>query len=276
MSKIISGNDPIKAEIERYYNSTVETEWSRLDWHKMEFTIVWRTLQEFIQPRSVILDVGGGPGRYSLELAKNGHHVTLLDLSEANIGYAKQKSRELGISLNDYVHGNALDLSRFGDNTFDVCLLMGPLYHLIDGEDRNQAVQEAVRVLKPGGALFATFVTRFAFLLYMIKDNPDSIAEYRDTVEQLLADGINIVSDQNPGFTNAYFTHPMEVAPFMERNGLTQLRLTAIESLISFMELSINELPQESFDLWADLTYRLGTDPTTWGNSEHMLYVGRK
>jgi S-adenosylmethionine-dependent methyltransferase len=263
--------------IEEYYDSLAETEWNRLDWHRMEFTVYWRTMREFIAPGAAILDCGGGPGRYSFELAKAGHQVTLFDLSTANLALAKQKSVELGISLAGYYQGNALDLSRFAGDSFDTVLLMGPLYHLIEIAERRQAIREAVRVLKPGGLLFATFVTRYAFLLYLLKDDPAQIAAYPpQLIDHLLADGINLVSEENPGFTHAYFAHPMEISPFMAENGLAQLRLTAVEPLISFLEDAVNQLPRESFERWASLTCRLGTDPITWGNSEHMLYVGAK
>ncbi|HEX3044333.1 MAG TPA: class I SAM-dependent methyltransferase [Bacillota bacterium] len=263
--------------IKEFYDSLAETEWNRLEWHKMEFAVYWRIMEEIIPPGSTILDCGGGPGRYSFQLAKAGHQVTLFDLSAASITLAKQKSVELGISLAGFHQGNALDLSRFAADSFDTVLLMGPMYHLLELSERRQAVREAVRVLKPGGLLLVTFVTRYAFLLYLLKDDPAQIAAYPPRlIDQLLTDGINLVSEENPGFTHAYFAHPMEISPFMAENGLVQLRLTAVEPLISFLEDSVNHLPRESFTLWADLTYRLGTDPITWGNSEHMLYVGSK
>jgi ubiquinone/menaquinone biosynthesis C-methylase UbiE len=269
--------NPYHQTIEEYYDSLAETEWRRLDWHKMEFAIYRRTMQEFISSGSAILDCGGGPGRYSFELAKAGHRVTLFDLSKANINLARRKSVELGISLEGYHQGNALDLSRFANQSYDVVLLMGPMYHLLDVNERRQAIREAVRVLKPGGLLFATFITRYAFLVYMLKDDPNLISTYsHDLIEQLLADGRNVFSEENPGFTHAYFVHPLGITPFMDESGLIQLRLTAVEPLVSFLEDSVNHLPRSAFERWVDLTYRLGTDPITWGNSEHMLYVGSK
>ncbi|HJV17275.1 MAG TPA: class I SAM-dependent methyltransferase [Bacillales bacterium] len=88
-------------------------------------------MDEFIKGENLqILDIGGGPGRYAIYLAEKGHEVTLLDLSNKNIEVAKRKSFERGINLEDYIHGNALELDKF-EQQYDVILLMGPLYHLI-------------------------------------------------------------------------------------------------------------------------------------------------
>ncbi|MCL4516789.1 MAG: class I SAM-dependent methyltransferase [Firmicutes bacterium] len=175
-----------------------------------------------------------------------------------------------------FIKGNALDLGRFADASFDVILNMGPLYHLTEEKDRRRAMEEALRVLKPGGLFFASFISRYAFIVDTLKRDPASIGDFRDIQEQLLVNGINIVSDENPGFTNAYFIHPSDIEPLMEGYGLGRLRLAAVEGFIDPVEPAVNSLPEKLFNRWVDLCYRLGTDPVIWGTSEHMLYVGRK
>lgn len=262
--------------VEAFYDASAQYEWDRLQRHKMEFATTWRAMKEHVPSGSTILDIGGGPGRYSISLAKAGHRVTLLDLSAANVAFAKAKAEELGAKLAGFIHGDALDLSQFGDGSFDVVLLMGPLYHLTQERDREQALSEAFRVLKPGGLIFASFITRYAFLVDMLKYDPAHIGKSGDNLEQFLRTGVSIVSGDNPGFTNAYFIHPAEIGPVMESHGLTLVRLAAAEGLISMVEPSVNALPEGLFDKWLDLCYRLGTDPITWGAAEHMLYIGRK
>ena len=152
----------MSGRVESFYDGSTQSEWERMDVHKTEFRTTLRAMREFIPPRSRILDVGGGPGRYSIELAKAGHRVTLLDLSSRSVEMARQKARELNVHIYEFVHGDALDLSRFPDEAFDVVLLMGPLYHLVEAQDRDRAIREALRVLTPGGFLFASFITRYA------------------------------------------------------------------------------------------------------------------
>lgn len=262
--------------VEGYYDGSPQDEWDRMDRHLMEFRTTLRAMREFIPPRSAVLDVGGGPGRYSIELAKDGHRVTLLDLSSRNVEMAREKARDMGVHIVEFVHGNALDLSRFADAEFDVVLLMGPLYHLVGASDRDRAVLEALRVLKPGGLLFASFITRYAVYMDLLKRDPALMARYEKTYERLMSTGVHIPTEQNPGFTDAYFIHPMEIEPLMSGHGLTPLRLAVAEGLIASVESAVNALPSGLFDSWVEVCYRLGTDPITWGTGEHMLYVGRK
>lgn len=261
--------------VEAFYDSSAQYEWDRLDRHRMEFRTTLRAMDEFIPPHSRVLDIGGGPGRYSIELAKAGHRVTLLDLSSQNVEMAKQKAKELGAQLEDFVHGNALDLSRFADASFDVVLLMGPLYHLVEPADRDRAIQEALRVLNPGGLLFASFITRYAIYIDLLKAAPEEIGERAKAYERLSETGVSVPTDEDPGFTDAYFIHPMEIEPLMSEHGLTKLRLAVAEGLVAPVEAKVNALPDDLFESWVDVCYQLGTDPVTWGTGEHMLYVGR-
>jgi len=187
-------------KVERWYDELYD-EWERLERHKIEFDITKRYLDEYIHGENLqIFDIGGGPGRYSIYLAEKGHKVTLLDLSRRNIEVAKEKSAERGIMLEDYVHGNVLELGKFESETYDVILLMGPLYHLIDEKDRKTAVEGALRLLKPNGIIFVSFISNYAPIqdhlkgLYPIK-SIDELLRY-------LKDG---KYDGDTGFTTAYF-----------------------------------------------------------------------
>ncbi|MGI6644029.1 MAG: class I SAM-dependent methyltransferase [Bacillota bacterium] len=262
--------------VETYYDSHAESEWDRLDLHRMEFLTTLRAMNEFIPPRSTNLDVGAGPGRYSIELAKAGHIVTLLDLSPRNVELARQKASNQGAAIAEFVCGKALDLSRFVDSSFEVVLLVGPLYHLVEPSDRDLAINEALRVLKPNGLLFASFISRYAVYVDLLKSDPGLITRYATTYGQLMATAVHIPNEQNPGFTDAHFMHPKDIEPLMSRHGLITLRLAVSEGLIAPVEPSVNALPKEAFDQWVEVCYRLGTDPITWGAGEHMLYVGRK
>lgn len=263
--------------VEQFYDSCAEREWLRMERHKMEFALNTRALREYLPARAAILDVGGGPGRYSIHLAQQGHEVTLLDLSAANVELGRRKAAEFGVSLRDCVHGDALDLSRFADQSFDAVLLMGPLYHLLEEADRARAVNEALRVLRPGGLLFAAFITRNAFLIDLLRAAPEELSNYTpQLLDHLLTHGTNVVTDQNPGFTNAYFVDPTEVAPWLAGFGLTRLRVMASDPIVQPVEERINALSGRDFQCWADVCYRISVDQTVWGTAEHLMYIGRK
>ncbi|MGH7462765.1 MAG: class I SAM-dependent methyltransferase, partial [Longimicrobiales bacterium] len=139
----------------------------------------------FTQAPGEIVDIGGGPGKYAIALVQQGYTVTLVDLSNACLEFAKDRAREIGVELDAYVHGNAIDLTPLPRSRYDAALLMGPLYHLIAAEDRQQAVREAARVLKPGGLIFAAIIMRYAPLRYAAKHEPALISEDREGLERI-------------------------------------------------------------------------------------------
>lgn len=263
------------SRVEQYYDKTVVAEWNRLEEHPIEFAITCKALEEYLPESARILDIGGGPGRYSLYLAERGHEVALLDLSRANVEFARQKAQEQGVELSGYVHGNALNLQGFEDNAFDVALLMGPLYHLIDEKNRVRAVTEARRVLKPGGIIVAAFISCYAPVVDMLKGYAEQITKYYNGVLKVLEDGINNPDGEYGGFTDAYFIHPCDIQPFMESCGFSTLKVLAVEGIAAPNEQAVNQLPPEAFDKWIELLYCLNADPVTWGATEHMLYIGR-
>ena len=262
--------------VEHFYDENAEHEWERLERHRTEFAVTMRALEDHLpEPPAKVLDVGGGPGRYAIALAQRRYAVTLFDLSQGCLNLAKRKSKEAGVELAGYEHGTATDLSRFKDGSFDAVLLMGPLYHLLEERERRQAIREARRVLKPGGPIFAAFITRYAPIRWAAKYEPKWILENRDLLEQLLTSGA-LPAGPEGGFTDAYFSHPAEIRPLMENEGFETVDLIACEGVVSMIEERINELSGELWEAWVELNYRLGRDPSLHGGAEHLLYIGRK
>ena len=161
--------------IRAHYNADPQKEWDRLKKkHPYEKYITIRMMDRYIQPGCSILDIGGGPGHYSIHYARKGHPVTLLDLSDENVRFAKKKARQYGVKITA-LQGDALDLSRFRDDSFGAVFLMGPLYHLMNEESRIQAILEAKRVLKPGGYLFSSFILMFGGVIYGLRELQETI-----------------------------------------------------------------------------------------------------
>lgn len=264
-------------EIEAFYDRGAQYEWERLEHHRTEFAVTLRALKDYLPAAPAkILDVGGGPGRYSIALAQLGYEVTLFDLSKNCLELAKQKAQETQVKIASFEHGDARDLSRFADESFDAVLLMGPLYHLLEEEGRRKALREARRVLRANGLLFAAFITKYAVLRWAAKEEPDWIIQHPERLEALLSLGALLKRPDDTGFTSAYFAHPTEIKPLMESEGFETLDLIACEGLVSMIEGKINELIGEAFDAWVELNYKLSRDPSSHGAAEHLLYVGRK
>ena len=166
--------------VEDYYNRVVGHEWLRESRHRTEFAVTLRALRDHLPPPpAAILDIGGGPGRYAIMLAGLGYRVTLLDLAENNLARAGREATAAGVALVDARRGDARRLVGVGDGEVAAVLLLGPLYHLQQEADRRAAVAEALRVLQPGGALFAAFITRFAQVRYAARFDAEWLARDR-------------------------------------------------------------------------------------------------
>lgn len=257
-------------KIENWYDEKYD-EWERLERHKIEFDITKRYLDEYIIGENLeIFDIGGGPGRYSIYLAEKGHRVSLLDLSKRNIEVAKEKSAERSVELEYYIHGNALELEEY-EQKYDVILLMGPLYHLINESDRKAAVDGALRLLKPNGIIVASFISNYAPIQDYLKgvypiESVDKLLGY-------LEDGKNA---GDKGFTTAYFTSHQEARKLMNSFGLIELVFASVENILGSKEQEINGLEESEYTKWLDICYKLGQDENLMGTSEHFLYIGRK
>ncbi|MHC4591849.1 MAG: class I SAM-dependent methyltransferase [Planctomycetota bacterium] len=258
---------------EHYYDDRAEAEWERLSGSRMEFAVTMRVLADYLPPAPAeVLDIGGGPGRYAIELSRQGYRVTLADVSAQCLELAREKAREADVPLSDYVHASADDMGQLADGSFDAVLMMGPLYHLLEEQQRRQAVAEAFRTLEPGGVVFAAFITRFGVVRYSAKQNPEWLLQYG---EELLASGLPADSHEEGNFPG-YFAHPDEICPLMEQGGFETLDLVGCEGAISRLEELTSELAGEAWETWVDINYRLGHEPTLHGAADHLLYVGRK
>lgn len=261
-------------EIERYYDEEYE-EWERLARHQPEFEVTKRYLQKYITGKKKIADIGGGPGRYAIHLAQQGHEVTLVDLSGKNIRQAIDKAEEAGVHLDSSIHGNALWLHEYlyREEQFDVVLLMGPLYHLTKEADRKQALYEALRVLKPGGLLISAFISKYAF----IHDYSIELRDFGETdhLLNLLEEGKN-EGKAAEDFTIAYFSSAKEARELMASAGLEELAFAGVENVLCGKEKQFHELSEELKEKWLELAWQLSSDENLFGMSEHFLYVGKK
>lgn len=267
--------DAALQHVENRYDSDPGYEWERLNRHRTELAVTLRAFDERLPPPPAwVLDCGGGPGRYAIELARRGYRVTLFDLSQGNLALAQDKAVEAGVTLDAYEHGTATDLSRFDDGSFDVVLLMGPLYHLLDEADRKRALAEAVRVLRSGGQLWTAYVTRYAPLRYAAAKEISWVLDWPDEVERVLATGV--LPPRGLDSFVAHFAHPTEVAPLLCGAGLDVVEIWGVEGLVSQHEEGINVLEGEAWARWLDLNYRVSSDPCLWGGVEHLLALAVK
>jgi S-adenosylmethionine-dependent methyltransferase len=264
-------------EVKAYYDENAQKEWERLERHPFEFLFTTYMLDRHIRPGDSVLDIGGGPGRYSVYYAKKGCRVTLVDLSEGNIALAGEKAAECGAEFERRT-GNCLELDGMGLGEYDHVLLMGPLYHLQAADDRRRAVELALRHLKPGGTFACSFILDFAGLIYDLRNGPGLLVEdLKDPARLQILDSIAAHGEYDgPTFTSAYFINQTQIEPFMSRFGLEKLHLFGQEGILALNETQLKTFPQEEFDLWVETAKRFLELPEFLAFSEHAMYVGRK
>ncbi len=272
-----ANNDRTTAQaVQALYASNGEREWNRLERHRTEFAVTLRAMMQHLPPPPAhILDCGGGPGRYAIALAQQGYAVTLFDLSPDLLALARERALNAGVTLAAFDQGTATDLSRFADATFDAVLLMGPLYHLLEAEERRCALAEAYRVVKPGGVVFAAFIARYAAHIDAIADYPD-LAPADPDYSLIAATGLLPPRPDGTVAFTAYFAHPDEIRPLCAAAGLEVLSVLGVEGLSSGRDEKLNALDGEAWAYWVDVNYAIAPDPSTHGGAEHLLAVCRR
>ena len=267
-----------------YYASIGEREWTRLehpDDGAIEFEVTCHVLATYLPLHARVLDIGGGPGRYTIWLAQQGHHVTLADLCPEQLSIARTKIGQAGVDamVEEVIEADARDLSHWADNSFDAVLSLGPFYHLPDANDRIHAAAELRRVLRAGGTAFVALMPRYAFLRRTL-DIPDERHHLSqpDFIERVLKEGV-FINDVPGRFTDGYGVLPGEVAPFFERHGLTTLALLSAEGIAVNSQSALSELSTTDPDAYQsslDMIIRTAGDPSILGMATHLLYVGRR
>jgi 2-polyprenyl-3-methyl-5-hydroxy-6-metoxy-1,4-benzoquinol methylase len=267
------------ALVKEFYSSQVRAEWRRLiknPYHRLELDTTLHFLNKYMPPHGLVLDAGGGPGRYTLELAKKGYDVTLLDATQANLDFAKRMLRRHGLlkRVKQIIAGSIVDLSQFSDGTFDAVLCSGgPLSHVLDPHQRERAISELVRVVKPGAPIFVSVIGRLAVLIVILGE---SQAEIGMPHFKLLCETGDYRGER--GFTACHFFLPEEFHQAFTRPDIQILEMAGLQGISSQHNRQLNRLAKDEklYKLWLDTHLQTCTHPTAVGMSEHMLIVGRK
>lgn len=217
-------------------------------------------------PSATILDVGGATGAHARWLAEDGYSVTLVD------PVAEHVAQAAAVGTFAAVVGDARKLEQ-ADDSVDVTMMLGPLYHLVDAADRAQALAEAVRVTRAGGLVVAAGISRYAGLLEY-GSNARLTEENLQELSNTQANGRNY--DDPEGFTNAYFHHVDELRSEFEHAGLREVAVLAVEG--PAVSRLVDATPDEVDRLLPSalrLARLLETDPLMMSASQHFLAFGR-
>ena len=237
----------------------------------VEFLTTMRYIGKYIKPGDRVLEVGAGTGRYSHALARQGYTVDAVELIRHNIDVF-QNNTQPGENIS-ITQGNALDLSAFSDNTYDITLLLGPLYHLYTKEDKRQALREAIRVTRPGGVVFAAYVISDGCLLDEgFHRGNINVAAY---VEQGLLDGVTFAAKSEPKDLFE-LVRKEDVDELMRDFPTTRLHYVASDGCALLLRYAIDAMDDDAFALYLNYHFATCERADLLGVTSHALDVFRK
>jgi ubiquinone/menaquinone biosynthesis C-methylase UbiE len=275
----VSRSNKTTKKIVEYYSGFDERGRLSESWGQIEFIRTQHIIMQYLKPSpAVVLDVGGAAGRYSCWLAKEGYEVHLVDPVPLHIEQAKEASNDqFGSPIASCTVGDARQLE-FDDELADAVLLLGPLYHLVEVQDRIRSLTEAYRVLKAGGYLFAVGISRFASTI----DGLDS-GYYLDPIfQKIMKHDLETGQHQNPTnnpayFMDTYFHHPDELKSEVNRAGFEIRGLVAVEGISYLMkDLEKNWEIEAHREFLLEIISKIDREPSLIGASPHMMCVGVK
>jgi ubiquinone/menaquinone biosynthesis C-methylase UbiE len=265
-------------DIQRYYNAGQEQ--ARLTRGvSIELTRTQELILRNVPPAPAeIYDIGGGTGPYAFWLAELGYSVHLRDKMPLHIQQARDLMASQHQALASLEVGDARGVDLPSESA-ELVLLLGPLYHLTEREDRVQALREAYRLLRSGGIVLAAGISRYASVLDGMNRGFLDDPVFREIVRTDLATGQhrNPAAHQPGYFTTAYFHQPGELSQEAQDAGFGDTVLYAVEGPLW--------LAQAAQERWNDPVLRehyldamrwIEHDPALMAVSAHLLVAGRK
>ena len=246
-----------------YYNKFYEERRLSTRHGKVEFLTTMKYIHEYLKPGDKILDVGAGMGAYTIPLFNEGYDVTAIELVKHNLEMIKSKNK----SIKAY-QGNALDLSRFEDSSFDIVLLFGPMYHLISKEEKVLALKEAKRVCKTGGYILVAYImNEYAVITHAFKEK--NILKDKDK----LSDDYHIISDKKDLYS---YVRLEDIDSLNKETNLERIKIITPDGPSNYIRPFVNKLSEEEFNEY--IKYHLSTCERMdiMGASAHTLDILKK
>lgn len=220
-------------------------------------------LKEFDNPK--ILDIGAGTGAYCIPLSEDGYDVTALELVKHNLRYIESKSDKVST-----YQGNAIDLSRFSDNTFDLVLLFGPMYHLISDSDKIKALSEAKRVTRENGIIMVAYImNEYAVLTHGFKEN-----KIIDSINNNLVDDTFHIT---PKETDLYsYVRLDDINKYNSEVKLERIKIITPDGPTNYIRPIINMMDEVTFNKYIEYHLSICERLDILGASGHTLDILRK
>ena len=234
---------------------------------QLESITTMRYIHALLPERAKVLEVGAGTGRYSVALAKEGYDVSAVELVERNLEKLRENAK--GLENLSAAQGDATNLGAFPDDAFDAVLTLGPMYHLYAPGDWNRALDEAIRVTKPGGLIFTAFLSVYAILYanYLSGNFREGLAENFDGA-------FRVRHFEEQGFTGFDIS---EFEALFDGKPVRKIVLAGTDSVLELAKRTEGfSLPDEEFDAFVRYHLRTCEIRELLGSHSHLLHICRK
>lgn len=254
--------------VSRFYGQADEDSRLQRSRHgQLEYATTLHYIHRYAAPGSRVLEMGAGTGRYSIALAREGMDVTAVELAESNLTVLQKNSR--GLERIHSCQGDATNLGAFADDTFDLTLSLGPMYHLYEAEEVRRAIDEAIRVTRPGGVMLFAFLSVYAIMYanylqgnWAAGQEENFTADYRvKHYKEQLFTGYDVNE-----FERLFDGKPVQHITTASADG-------PLESIEDRPDFSIRD---EDFDAFFAWHLAFAEKRELLGAASHLLYVCRK
>lgn len=246
------GND-MSQFVRDYYNAHAENEQNRLDMPlcRVEFVSTLRLIDKYFPRQGRVCDIGGGPGRYTIELIRRGYAVSLFDLSEEEIQLAHIQLDKLGLAAEQLIVGDARDMSALATESFDAALLLGPLYHIVEPVERESVLRELIRILKPPGTAIVAYLNSWGIMKTGIVDLAhwyQDLSALRSMLTEHTFKGQSL-----SGFTECYWSTPEAALREVKKVGLEIISYAGAEGFAGGMGPLLEQLAADNPEAYANV-----------------------